>query len=138
MYRPWVPDIIGAMDRPRSKILTVLRDQTLALPEVTERAADDGFCRERTPAYYARKRQLFHVHDFPTGLRGTNFVGCLTLGYMLFGSHDVSPMLKDALLRTKDVRTKQMRVPLGSTEDAVGFAQMVRVKWEFEQTRAGK
>jgi len=47
-------------------------------------------------------------------------------------------MLKCALLQTKDVRIKQMRVPLGSTEDAVRFAQIVRVEWEFEQAKAGK
>lgn len=135
---PRVPDIIGAMDQARSEILTLLRDQTLALPEVAERAAYDGFCKEWTPAYYAWNHQLFHVHDFPTGLRGTIFVGVRTLEPVLLDSEDVSPSLKDALVQTKGVRTKQLRVPLASPEDAARFAQMVRVKWQFEQARARK
>jgi hypothetical protein len=123
---PPVPDIIGAMDHPRTAILTLLSDRALILPEVAERALYDGFCREWTPAYYAGKRQLFHVHDFPTGLRGTIFVGVRTLEPVLLDSEDVSPMLKDALVQikgAKGVRTKQLRVPLDSTEDAVRFAQ---------------
>jgi len=87
---PAVPDIIGAMDQPRSAILTLLRDQTLALPEAFERAVYYGFCREWTPAYYAGKHQLFHVHDFPTGLRGTIFVGVRTLEPVLLDLEGVS------------------------------------------------
>ena len=63
------------------------------------------------------------MHDFPTGLRGTIFVGVRTLEPVLLDSEDVSAMLKDALVQikgAKGVRTKQLRVPLDSTEDASG------------------
>ncbi|PKB83202.1 MAG: hypothetical protein BZY88_02595 [SAR202 cluster bacterium Io17-Chloro-G9] len=125
------------MDRSRAEILTLLRDQTMALPEVVERAVYDGFCREWTPAYYIEdrrvRRQLFHVHDFPTGLRGTVFVGVRTLEPVLLNSTDGTPELKEALVQTKGARTKQLRVPLASPDDAARFAQMVQVKWQFQQ-----
>ena len=114
----------------------MLRDQTLALADVAEKAVYDGFCKEWTPAYYVRgrrgKRQPFHVHDFPTGLRGTIFVGINTLDPVLLGAENVFPGFKTALIETRGARTKQLRVPLASPEDAARFAQMVRVKWEFE------
>ena len=109
----------------------------MALPEVVERAVYDGFCREWTPAYYIEdrrvRRQLFHVHDFPTGLRGTVFVGVRTLEPVLLDSTDGTPELKEALVQTKGARTKQLRVPLASPDDAARFAQMVQVKWQFQQ-----
>ena len=66
-------------------------------------------------------------------------MGVRTLEPVLLDSEDVSAMLKDALVQikgAKGVRTKQLRVPLDSTEDAVRFAQLVRVKWQFERARA--
>ena len=113
----------------------------MSLPGVDERAVFDGFCQEWTPAYYLEspkaKRQLFHVHDFPAGLRGTIFVGVRTLEPVLLDAGPVSPSMKIAILDTQGSRTKQVRVPLNTLKDAAAFCEMVRVKWEFEQRRLG-
>jgi len=75
---PQVLDIIEAMEEPRGKLVAMLRDLALTLPDVEERTVYDGFCRHWTPAYYLGDRQLFHVHNFRSGLRATMFVGVNT------------------------------------------------------------
>ena len=138
---PTVEDILLELGGRRSAILAALRDMVMSLPGVDERAVYDGFCQEWTPAYYLEgskaKRQLFHVHDFPSGLRGTIFVGVRTLQPVLLDAGPVSPRMKSAIVETAGDRTKQVRVPLKTLKDAAAFCEMVRVKWEFERGRVG-
>ncbi len=138
---PSVDDVISELGAKRGAVLTALRDMARSLPGVDEKAVYDAFCQEWTPAYYLEgskaKRQLFHVHDFPSGLRGTIFVGVRTLQPVLLGAELVSPRMKNAILETAGTRTKQVRVPLNSLSDATAFCEMVQVKWEFEQRRLG-
>ena len=114
----------------------------MALPGAEEKAVYDGFCQEWTPAYYVEgskaRRQLFHVHDFPSGLRATIFVGVRTLQPVLLDARPVPPRLKNAIVETAGGRTKQVRVPLKTMKDAAAFFEMVKVKWEFEQGRIGR
>ena len=51
---------------------------------------------------------------------------------MLLDAATVSPRMKNAILETAGSRTKQVRVPLNSLNDAAAFCEMVRVKWEYE------
>ena len=139
---PSVEDILQQLGSGRRAILAALRDMVLSLPGVDERAVYDNFCQEWTPAYYLEgpktRRQLFHVHDFPTGLRGTIFVGVRTLQPVLLDAGPVSPRMKSAVVETAGSRTKQVRVHLNNLDDAAAFCEMVRVKWEFEKARVGK
>ena len=133
---PSVDAIISELDAKRREILAALRDMARSLPGVDEKPVYDAFCQEWTPAYYLEgskaKRQLFHVHDFPSGLRGTIFVGVRSLQPVLLDAATVSPRMKNAILETAGSRTKQVRVPLNSLNDAAAFCEMVRVKWEYE------
>ena len=139
---PSVEDILRELGGRRGAILTALRDMVMSLPGVDERAVYDGFCQEWTPAYYVEgskaRRQLFHVHDFPSGLRGTIFVGVRTLQPVLLDAGPISQRMKTAIEETPGDRTKQVRVPLKTLKDAAAFCEMVRVKWEFEQGRIGR
>ncbi|MCH7714366.1 MAG: hypothetical protein IIC99_12170 [Chloroflexi bacterium] len=139
---PSVEDILRELGGRRGAILAALRDMVMSLPGVDERAVYDGFCQEWTPAYYVEgskaRRQLFHVHDFPSGLRGTIFVGVRTLQPVLLDAGPISPRMKIAIEETPGNRTKQVRVPLKTLKDAAAFCEMVRVKWEFEQGRIGR
>ena len=109
----------------------------MALPGAEEKAVYDGFCQEWTPAYYLEspraRRQLFHVHDFPSGLRATIFVGVRTLEPVLLNAGPVPLRMKNAIVETAGNRTKQVRVPLRTLKDAGAFFEMVRVKWEFSR-----
>ncbi len=78
----------------------------------------DGFCREWTPAYYVGDGQLFHVHFFASGVRGTTFIGVRTLEPLIVDSDGTRG-------------TKMVKVPLGSTRDIVGFMELVRLKWKW-------
>ncbi len=76
----------------------------MALPGAEEKAVYDDFCQEWTPAYYLEgtkaRRQLFHVHDFPSGLRATMFVGVRTLEPVLLDAGPVPPRMKSAIRET--------------------------------------
>jgi hypothetical protein len=110
----------------------------LSLQAVEERAVYDGFCREWTPAYYAGDRQLFHVHNFPTGLRATMFVGVRTLEPHILQADQVAPELRVLVATTSGPRgTKMVKVPLHCPADADAFMELVRVKWGLEQGRSG-
>ena len=139
---PSVDDIVQELNGQRGAILTALRDIAMSLPGVKEKAVYDSFCQEWTPAYYVEgsraRRQLFHVHDFPSALRGTIFVGVRTLEPVLLGAGPVAPRMKTAISDANGNRSKQVRVPLNNLNDANAFCEMVRVKWEFEQGRIGR
>ena len=70
---PTVQSVIEGMREERAEIVSDLRDFTLALEGAEERTLYDSFCREWTPAYYARGKQLFHVHNFRAGIRATMY-----------------------------------------------------------------
>ncbi len=130
--RPLVVDIIQGLEPPRGEILAQLRHGVLALPEVSERAMYDAFCREWTPAYYLGRGQLFHVHNFRAGLRATVFVGARTLEPVVLDTPAVPEALRLLVARAKGGRgTKMVKVPLDSLEDVPGFMELARVKWRF-------
>jgi len=123
------------MEEPKSTILAWLRDMVLSLPEVEERTVYDGFCREWTPAYYVGDRQLFHVHNFRSGLRATLFVGVRTLEPAILESETVAPELRLLVARTSGHRGRKMvKVPVNSSEDVGAFMGLVSVKWKFLTT----
>ena len=129
---PEVPGIIKAMVEERGRALALLRDSTMSREGVEERVLYDGFCREWTPAYYVGPRQLFHVHNFRSGLRATMFVGENTLQPVLLDSQEVPEEQRLMVASTRGYRgTKQVKVPLATLEDVVGFMELVRVKLEF-------
>ena len=133
---PTVVSIFEAAEEPRGVILAQLQRMALSLQAVEERAVYDGFCREWTPAYYAGDRQLFHVHNFPTGLRATMFVGVRTLEPSILEADQVAPELRVLVATTSGPRgTKMVKVPLHSPADADAFMELVRVKWGLEQRR---
>ena len=129
---PTVPNIIEAMERGRAALLGHLRDLALSMQGVNERTVYDGFCREWTPAYYLGARQLFHVHNFRSGLRATMFVGVNTLNPVILGAEEVAPEIRLMVAEASGGRgTKMVKVPLGCIEDVDQFMDLVRVKWEF-------
>lgn len=134
---PEVPSIIAAMGEERGRALALLRDSAMALEGVEERVLYDGFCREWTPAYYVGPRQLFHVHNFRSGLRATMFVGENTLQPVLLDSREVPEEQRLMVASIRGSRgTKQVKVPLATVEDVMGFIELVRVKSGFIQGRA--
>ena len=138
---PSVEDIVQGLDGNRGVILAALRDMAASLRGVEEKVVYDGFCQEWTPAYYLQgpkaRPQMFHVHDFPSGLRGTIFVGVTTLQPVVLGAGPVPPRMKSAIVDTAGGRTKQVRVHLNTRRDAADFFKLVRIKWEFEHGRLG-
>ena len=134
---PEVPSIIAAMGEERGRALALLRDSAMALEGVEERVLYDGFCREWTPAYYVGPRQLFHVHNFRSGLRATMFVGENTLQPVLLDSREVPEEQRLMVASTRGSRgTQQVKVPLATVEDVMGFIELVRVKSGFIQGRS--
>ena len=135
---PQVLDIIEAMEGPRGKLMAMLRDLALSLPEVEERTVYDGFCRHWTPAYQLGDRQLFHVHNFRSGLRATMFVGVNNLEPLILDSDSVAQDLRAALAETQGNRgTKQFKMPIDSEEDVAAFRELVLIKWELGRSRPG-
>ncbi len=127
---PDVSSIIDAMEESRGALLSRLRDMGLSLPGVEERAVYDGFCREWTPAYHLTDRQLFHVHNFRSGLRATIFVGVKALEPIILESDMVPLDLRLAVAKTSGNRgTKMVKVSINSIEDVDSFAKLVLVKW---------
>lgn len=130
--RPSVLDVIRGLEASRGEILAELRLRVLALPQVAERAMYDAFCREWTPGYYLGERQLFHVHNFPAGLRATMFVGTRTLEPLILESDAVPVALRRLVALAKAGRgVKMVKAPLDSLGDVPGFMELVRVKWRF-------
>ena len=130
--------VIDALAGPDGRIMSLARDLGLALAEAAERTVYDGFCREWTPAYYLAKRQIFHVHVFKSGIRGSMFVGVRLLEPLIMASPEVPDHIKDIVENTKSGSgTKMLKVPLATAEDVSGFGKLVQVKWEFELDRLG-
>ena len=128
---PMVSDIIALMEESRAELVWELRSQVSALPGVEERAVYDGFCREWTPAYYCGGRQLFHIHNFRSGLRATMFVGVRTLEPVILDAEQVPTDLRLLVAKTPGPRgTKQVKVAIETDDDIAAFMRMVRVKWE--------
>ena len=124
--------IIEAMENHWGTIVAQVRNLALSMPGVEERTVNDGFCHEWTPAYYVGGRQLFHVHNFRSSLRGTMFVGVNTLNPIILESEEVAPELRLQVAKTSGPRgTKMVKVPLTSVEDVPSFMDLVRVKWAF-------
>ncbi len=132
---PTVDTVIGAMTGPDGRIMALARDLGLALPDADERTVYDGFCREWTPAYYLAKRQIFHVHAFKSGIRGSMFVGVRALEPLIMASNAVPDNIKEIVENTRGGSTKMLKIPLETAQDVAGFGNLVQVKWEFELDR---
>ena len=130
---PRVPSIIFAMDDARGELLLQARSQALSLPEVSETALYDGFCRHWTPAYYVGETQLFHVHNFRDGLRATIFlggkIGSGKLAPMILGSDRIPQELRLQVLKAAESRgIKQIKVFLNSMDDVAVLLELARLK----------
>ena len=130
---PGVPSIINAMDDARGELLLQVRSQALSLPEVSETALYDGFCRHWTPAYYVGESQLFHVHNFRAGLRATVFLGGKSgsekLGPMILDSDTIPQELRLQVLKSAESRgIKQIKVILNSMDDVAVLLDLARLK----------
>lgn len=127
---PTALSVIEEMREDRAEIVMSLRELTLDLESVDERALYDHFCREWTPAYYAKGKQLFHVHDFRAGIRATMFVGSRTLEPFVLESDAMSPDMRLIVVNTRlPSGSGTFRVPLTSTDDVLRFMELVRIKW---------
>ena len=131
---PSVEEIIALMEDSRGELAARLCALVATWPEVEPRTVYDGFCREWSPACYCRGTQLFHLHNFRQGLRGTIFVGVRALEPLILDSDQVSVAMQRQVAETPGPRgTKQVRVPIESSKDVAEFAQLVRAKWEAVQ-----
>ena len=127
--RSRVPSIIETMEESRGALLTELRSLALTLPGVEERVLYDGFCRHWTPAYYVGESQLFHVHNFRTGLRATVFLGGKKLEPVILESDRVPLELRHQLAKNAGQRgSRQVKVALDSSEDVATLLELVRLK----------
>lgn len=97
---PTVAAVIDAAG-PDGRIMAMARDLGLALPGAMERTVYDGFCREWTPAYYLAKRQIFHVHNFKSGIRGSMFLGVRTVEPLVLASVLVPDYIKEIVAETR-------------------------------------
>ena len=130
---PGVPSIIDSMDDARGEPLLQARSQALSLPEVSEAALYDGFCRHWTPAYYVGETQLFHVHNFLGGLRATVFLGgkkvSEKLGPMILDSDNIPQELRLQVVKAVESRgVKQLKVSLNSLDDVAVLLELARLK----------
>ena len=130
---PKVPSIIDGMDDARGELLLRARSQALSLPEVSETALYDGFCRHWTPAYYVGETQLFHVHNFLGGLRATVFLGgkrgSEKLGPMILGSDTIPQELRLQVVKAAESSgIKQLKVNLNSLDDVAVLLELARLK----------
>ena len=136
---PTVAAVIDAMAGPDGRIVAMARDIGLVLPGADERTVYDGFCREWTPAYYLAKRQIFHIHNLKSGIRGSMFVGVRTLEPLIMASDLVPDHIKEIVAHTRGGSgTKMVKVPLATPEDVAAFGKLIQVKWEFELDRLGQ
>jgi len=135
---PAVATVIDAMAGDDGRIMSMAQGLGLALPGADERTVYDGFCREWTPAYYLAKRQIFHVHVFKSGIRGSMFVGVRALEPLIMASPDVPDHIKEIVANAKGGNgTKMLKIPLATPDDVAAFGRLVQVKWEFELDRLG-
>ncbi len=128
-----VPSIIDAVGDARRELLLLARNLALSLPEVSETALYDGFCRHWTPAYYVGETQLFHVHNFRAGLRATLFLGGKSgsekLGPMILDSDTIPQELRLQVVRAAESRgIKQIKVNLNSLDDVAVLLELARLK----------
>ena len=133
-FNPTVEEIIALMEDARGEWATQLFSLVSAWPEVEKDTVYDGFCREWTPACYCRGAQLFHLHNFRQGLRGTIFVGVRTLEPVILDSEQVPAGMRQQVADTSGSSTKQVRIPIESDQDVADFAWLVRAKWEAIQS----
>ncbi len=134
---PTVVEVIEAMVADRAEIASELRRAAQGLGGVDERTLSDHFFREWTPAFYVGPTQLFHIHDFRSGLRATMFIGVNTLHPLIMDSERVATETRQLVVETSTQRfTKEFRMPLDSTEDGAKFMELVRVKWAFVNSQA--
>ena len=135
---PSVATVIDAMAGDDGRIMSMAQGLGLALPGADERTVYDGFCREWTPAYYLAKRQIFHVHVFKSGIRGSMFVGVRALEPLIMASCQAPGNIKDIVANTRGGSgAKMIKALLATNEDVAGFGNLVRVRWEFELERLG-
>ena len=133
---PSVETVISAISGPDGEIVSLTRGLGLALPDADERTVYDGFCREWTPAYYLAKRQIFHVHNMKSGIRGSMFVGVRALEPLIMSSEEVPDNIKEIVASTRGGSgTKMLKIPLETPEDVAGFGKLIQVKWAFELNR---
>ena len=121
-----------AMEPGRAESVSRLREIALELEGTDERTVYDGFFREWTPAVYVGARQLFHVHNFRSGLRATVFVGVSSLEPVALHSDEVSPAVRENVAATSGRTMKQVKFPLDSVEDLEPLMELVRLKWLLE------
>lgn len=134
---PTVVEVIEAMEADRAEIASELRRAALELGGVDERTLYNHFCRGWTPAFYAERTQLFHIHDFRTGLRATMFIGVNTLHPIILDSEQVATETRQLVAETStQLFTKEFRMPLDSNEDGSRFMGLVQVKWAFVNSQA--
>lgn len=129
---PTVDGVVDAMEPGRAEIVRRLREIALELEGTDERTVYDGFFREWTPAVYVGARQLFHVHNFRSGLRATVFVGVSSLEPVALHSDEVSPAVRENVAATSGRTMKQVKFPLEGVEDIGPLMELVRLKWLLE------
>ena len=129
---PTVEGVVDAMEQGRSEIIVRLREIALGLAGSSERTVYDGFFREWTPAVYVGDQQLFHVHNFRSGLRATVFVGVSSLEPAALHSEDVSLAVRENVASTSGRTMKQVKFPLSSIDDLEPLMELVRLKWSME------
>ena len=129
---PTVDGVVDAMEPGRAEIVSRLREIALELEGTDERTVYDGFFREWTPAVYVGARQLFHVHNFRSGLRATVFVGVSSLEPVALHSDEVSPAVRENVAATSGRTVKQVKFPLEGVEDIGPLMELVRLKWLLE------
>jgi hypothetical protein len=131
---PGVESIIEALAAPRAAILCQLREMVMSLPDVEERTLYDGFCHEWTPAYYVAQRQVFHVHNFRSGLRATVFVNETILEMMAAGAKGAAAEAQAARVRPIGKRgPRALKMTLHTAEEIPGLMEIARMKWELAQ-----
>ena len=129
---PTVDGVVEAMDQVRSEIVVRLRKIALRLAGTSERTVYDGFFREWTAAVYVGDKQLFHVHNFRSGLRATVFVGVNSLEPVALHSEEVSLAVRENVASTSGRTMKQVKFPLSCMDDLEPLMELVRLKWSME------
>ena len=133
---PSFQEIIALMEDSRGELAEQLCEFVATWCQVEPRILYDGFCREWTLAYYYQGTQLFHLHNFRQGLRGTIFVSIRTLEPIILDSPEITKELREQVASTPGPRgTKQVKVPIESSEDVTHFAQLVREKWDDPRSK---
>jgi len=118
-------EFVERLDGRVRAVLEALRARVQKLDGVTEGIKYDGMAGEWTPAAYAGRRQIYHVH-IKDGMHGVMTVTPDEAPAFLAAS--LPGAIKPAIMQGRARARTWLSVPLRSARDVTAFMKMVTIK----------